>query len=283
MNRPWMPLYIADYLKKTTHLRALESGAYLHLIMAYWASGKLPNDDRQLATIAKVSDREWKALKPTLAAFFGPDWTHARIDEELAKAEEVAASSSERARQAANKRWAKHTTRNAPSMQQASLKDAQECTLHSSQDTKEEKKEASSLRSDVRTTIERAEKEQLKQAKRLPEDWQPSVADIDFAKANGLDALGLLRETTKFKNYWLAKGGKDARKLDWSRTWQNWVLNSGGSGGQGRSRAFQNDELSVSKAIDRQRESGITFGPRPRLLPDDSEEHLRLLPAGRGT
>lgn len=90
MNRPWMPLYIADYLRDTSHLRALESGAYLHLIMAYWISGKLPNDDKQLATIAKLTDREWRAAKLTLAAFFGPEWSsHKRIDAELAKTNSI--------------------------------------------------------------------------------------------------------------------------------------------------------------------------------------------------
>src|SRR6185369_12971862 len=85
-----MPLYIADYLRDTSHLRAIESGAYLHLIMAYWLDGKLPNDDRQLATIAKLTDREWKIIKPVLAAFFGPDWSsHKRIDQELTKAAEI--------------------------------------------------------------------------------------------------------------------------------------------------------------------------------------------------
>lgn len=31
-------------------------------------------------------------------------------------------------------------------------------------------------------------------------------------------------ETEKFVNYWSAKAGRDARKTDWRRTWQNWML-----------------------------------------------------------
>lgn len=89
MKRPWMPLYIADYLKDTTHLGALESGAYLHLIMDYWQNGKLPGDDRLLARIAKLTDREWKKLKPILQAFFHDGWKHKRIDDELAHTIEV--------------------------------------------------------------------------------------------------------------------------------------------------------------------------------------------------
>lgn len=33
-------------------------------------------------------------------------------------------------------------------------------------------------------------------------------------------------EAIKFRNHWTSKTGKDATKLDWSRTWQNWVLNA---------------------------------------------------------
>lgn len=85
-----MPLYVTDYLRKTQHLRALESGAYLHLIMAYWAEGGLPNDDRQLATLARMTDAEWKRAKPLIAPFFGPNFsTHERIDFEIARAADV--------------------------------------------------------------------------------------------------------------------------------------------------------------------------------------------------
>jgi uncharacterized protein YdaU (DUF1376 family) len=89
MKRPWMPLYIADYLRKTTHLGALESGAYLHLIMDYWQNDGLPDDDKKLARIAKMTDREWKAAKATLQAFFHDGWKHEKIDEEIAKAVEI--------------------------------------------------------------------------------------------------------------------------------------------------------------------------------------------------
>ena len=89
MNRPWMPLYIADYLRDTAHLSATESGAYLHLIMAYWVAGKLPDDDRALARIARLTEKEWKTIRGVIAAFFQDGWRHKRIDAELAKSIEI--------------------------------------------------------------------------------------------------------------------------------------------------------------------------------------------------
>ena len=68
MSPPWMPLYIADYLRDTAHLGALESGAYIHLIMHYWATGSLPVGDKPLARIAKMTEKEWKSSRGTLEA-----------------------------------------------------------------------------------------------------------------------------------------------------------------------------------------------------------------------
>ena len=86
MSRPWMPLYVADYLADTAHLNAAQSGAYLHLIMHYWQKGGLPHDDAQLAAIARMSPSEWKRARSIIAAFFQDGWTHRRIDRELAEA-----------------------------------------------------------------------------------------------------------------------------------------------------------------------------------------------------
>lgn len=84
-----MSLHIGDYRKDTGHLRAAEHGAYLLLIMHYWAKGGLPDDDRQLSAIACMSDREWKRARPLIEPLFKDGrWRHKRIDIELAAAQE---------------------------------------------------------------------------------------------------------------------------------------------------------------------------------------------------
>jgi len=103
MTRPWMPFYVADYLGDTRHLSTLEHGAYLLLIFHYWQRGSLPADDGRLAIIAGLSAEEWGRCRPVIAEFFGPGWTHRRIDDELAAAVEK----SGKARAAARASWDK--------------------------------------------------------------------------------------------------------------------------------------------------------------------------------
>jgi uncharacterized protein YdaU (DUF1376 family) len=88
-NRAWMPLHITDYLADTGHLNAAEHGAYLMLIMHYWQNGSLPADERLLARLARMSKSEWDDSRDVLAMLFGENWTHKRIDAELAKADEI--------------------------------------------------------------------------------------------------------------------------------------------------------------------------------------------------
>lgn len=59
---------------------------------------------------------------------------------------------------------------------------------------------------------------------RLSEDWVPSEASIAKAVELGFEAHDLRTEIEKFKNYWIAKAGASAVKVNWQRTFQNWLI-----------------------------------------------------------
>jgi hypothetical protein len=65
---------------------------------------------------------------------------------------------------------------------------------------------------------------------RLPDDWQPDAKGLAVAEHEGID---LDRTLLRFRNYWKAKPGKEGRKTDWDRTWENWCT-SGYNTGNGR-------------------------------------------------
>jgi uncharacterized protein YdaU (DUF1376 family) len=111
MGLPYMPLYVSDYLSATSHLSAMESGAYLHLLMHYWQKGSLPSEDRFLARIARMTDRQWIASRTTIQAFFVDGWRHERVDLELGKAGDKSKRREESGTFAAKARWGEKQSR----------------------------------------------------------------------------------------------------------------------------------------------------------------------------
>lgn len=106
----WMPLWIGDYKKDTGRLTRDLHGGYLLLIMEYWNTGPLPDDDDELASIVLADAREWKKLRPKLERFFQVAdgyWNHKRIDRELLVWGERKEKAAARAKAAADARWAK--------------------------------------------------------------------------------------------------------------------------------------------------------------------------------
>ncbi|HWJ69153.1 MAG TPA: helix-turn-helix domain-containing protein [Sphingobium sp.] len=64
-------------------------------------------------------------------------------------------------------------------------------------------------------------------AHRIPADWAPPPVDQLAPKAGALarqwPAGAYDGEAEAFVNYWLGEAGAKARKLNWDRTWTNWV------------------------------------------------------------
>lgn len=98
MIRPWMPLYVADYLADTAHLSAAEHGAYLLLIMHYWIKGSLPPDEEAIRRITRLTPHQWSKSRDVLRSLFFDEWRHKRIDKELAKAIEKSSINSANAK-----------------------------------------------------------------------------------------------------------------------------------------------------------------------------------------
>jgi hypothetical protein len=88
-------------------------------------------------------------------------------------------------------------------------------------DKEEEKKE-------VRADARRAK------GTRLPLDWQPDDVAKQYALSFGVP---LEAETEKFRDYWHARAGPGAVKVDWSAAWRNWCRKSrefNGNGANGK-------------------------------------------------
>ena len=58
---------------------------------------------------------------------------------------------------------------------------------------------------------------------RIPANWTPTPKDYAFASSEGLTREEINREADRFRDYWTAKSGREACKLDWEATWRNWV------------------------------------------------------------
>lgn len=90
-ERPFMQLYVSDFIGDTLQLSTEQIGAYMLLLMAMWnAGGKLPSDEAKLARVTRMSVKKWKTIADDLMPFFEVDGDvirHNRLTKELQKSE----------------------------------------------------------------------------------------------------------------------------------------------------------------------------------------------------
>lgn len=85
---PFMPLWVADFLAKTSTLEAKEVGAYMLLLMSMWShDGTLPADQKKLQRVARCG-RDWPKIWDAIGHYFDEAdgvITNRRLSEELQK------------------------------------------------------------------------------------------------------------------------------------------------------------------------------------------------------
>ena len=105
---PYMPFWTDAYLGDTSHLRTIEHGAYMLLLIACWRTKDcaLPNDDKLLARYAGIGDKQWQRMKPIILKFFEVD-ENTISQRRLTKERVAVEQRSNQARKAANAKWLK--------------------------------------------------------------------------------------------------------------------------------------------------------------------------------
>lgn len=206
-ERPFMQLYVSDFIGDTLSLSTEQIGAYMLLLMAMWnAGGRLPADDAKLARIVRLSVKKWRAIAADLMTFFDGDddaiW-HNRLTRELHKSESKSQSRASagaiggRAKSLKNK--------------DVGLANASDLPKH----LPDTIKNPSSLRSDGGAR---------KRASRLPEDWQlPDEWQQDAIDA-GLSVARIAVEAAKMRDW--SRSAPTGAKLDWRAAWRNWCRKS---------------------------------------------------------
>lgn len=75
-------------------------------------------------------------------------------------------------------------------------------------------------------TAEKVAATTIKRGSRLPSDWVLPKSWGEWALGEFVTTPSQIRsEGSRFKDYWIAKAGRDAIKVDWEATWRNWMRN----------------------------------------------------------
>jgi len=71
----------------------------------------------------------------------------------------------------------------------------------------------------------KAKKDKTERGHRLPENWQPNDELMQWAEKE-YPHIDAFKEADKFCDYWESKPGKEGRKLNWDKTFKNWIRNA---------------------------------------------------------
>lgn len=200
----YYPFHLGDYAAHTAHLEPMEDLAYRRMLDAYYLrEAPLPADIAEVARIVRLR-KHVAEVEVVLREFFTlseDGWRHQRCDEEIDRMRDKQAKARASAAASVNARRAKAAPQ--PSERSADVE------LPTPTPTP------------TPTPGGKERGPRSPNGSRIPDDF-PGDAEIEHCRQARPD-LDPALIAQQFRDHWVAKPGKDGRKLDWSATWRLWV------------------------------------------------------------
>lgn len=213
-----MSLYVDDFEADTAHLTLEEDGAYNRLLRLCWRSPdcSVPNDPEWIRRRLRVTLEEFeRVVQPVINEFFKTE--KGRVWQKRQRQEYRFAIDMVNKRKEAGSKGGRANALKRRDIDPSTATDLQEAKQEQASS-----KAVASTSTSISTSIkEKKEPSAPKKGTRIDPNYQPPR---EWSLAQGLDIAILESQLQQFKNYWLAKAGADAVKIDWDRTWQNWIL-----------------------------------------------------------
>jgi uncharacterized protein YdaU (DUF1376 family) len=210
MSARWYKRCGADFIHGTMMLTLEEKGAYsLCLDLIYDRGGPIPDDARWLSGVCGVSMRKWSALRDRLVELGKLTAQNGLLSNSRAAFELVSAELSSRKLAEAGAKGGRKRAENQ--FDYNIISNLAQATLKPKEKIREDKKDP------IAHPPKRGTR--LNANFVLPDGWKEWARKNRNWSDSDIEAEALL-----FANYWQAKAGKDGCKLDWFKTWQNWVM-----------------------------------------------------------
>ena len=192
--------HIGDYKSHTHHLNLIEDLAYRRLLDHYYLH-EAPIKQREIARQIGLRDYEQEVLSILDEFFISTEdgFVNPRADKEIEEYHNKKQQASRAGKASAQRRLNARSTDVGNELNGGST--------------------------DVQPTSNQepvTKRENTARGTRLSADWQMPDEYREYCSIKRPD-LNPDEVADSFKNYWIAKAGRDAVKLDWGAVWKNWV------------------------------------------------------------
>jgi uncharacterized protein YdaU (DUF1376 family) len=209
---------IPDWNLHTAHLSLVEDAIYRRLVDHYYdTESPIPAETQSVFRRLRMAP-EAETAGRILAEFFtlsADGWRHKRCDAIISEYHNKANTNKENGKNGGRPRKDALTAIPAETQSVISGNPSETLTINQELLTTNQEPKPKELAAPASKT----------RGTRLPDDW---VLPTELAEWAIRERPGypILLEAAKFRDFWLAKSGKDATKADWPATWRNWVRNT---------------------------------------------------------